>query len=111
LIDILNSNEILRLMYEPGTLDAIMDKAVEKRLKEYNKKTNQTLLSVIDHWLGRKTEDKETEIIVGMLRAITLLRHHTSAIGPDIYDEVIESMIDCIIEGITKRYNMTTDKQ
>ena len=110
LVTILQTNEILRLMYEPGTLDAIMDKSVEKRLAEHNRQTNQTLLAVVDSWLGRKTEDHEVEIIVGMLRAITMLRHHITAIGVEIYEEVVETMINYVVEGITKKLKKTDKK-
>jgi AcrR family transcriptional regulator len=104
LITILNNNPILRLMYEPGSLDAIMDKAVERRLSEYNRKTNRALMSVIDHWLEEKTDVQEAAIIVGILRGITMLRHHISAIGPEIYEEVIETLINFVVCGLAEKY-------
>lgn len=104
LITILNNNPILRLMYEPGSLDAIMDKAVEKRLLEYNLKTNRALMSVIDHWLEQKTDVREAAVVVGILRGITMLRHHISAIGPEIYEEVIETLIDFVVGGLAEKY-------
>jgi AcrR family transcriptional regulator len=103
LITILNNNPILRLMYEPGALDAIMDKAVEVRLSEYNRKTNRALMSVIDGWLGDKTDSHEAAIIVGILRGITMLRHHISAIGPEVYEDVIKTLIGFAVSGVSER--------
>jgi AcrR family transcriptional regulator len=104
LITILKNNPILRLMYEPGALDAIMDKAVASRLSEYNAKTNRALMSVIDNLLGEQTDSHDAAVIVGILRGITMLRHHISAIGPEVYEDVIKTLIDFAVRGVSEWY-------
>jgi AcrR family transcriptional regulator len=104
LVTILKNNPILRLMYEPGALDAIMDKAVALRLSEYNTKTNRALMLSIDNLLGEKTNSHEAAVIVGVLRGITMLRHHISAIGPEVYEDVIKTLINFSVRGVSEWY-------
>lgn len=47
--------------------------------------------------------DRDARVIVGVLRAVTMLTLHRDDIGSDIYDAVLELVIELLADGLTTR--------
>ena len=46
--------------------------------------------------------EQDPEVINGVLHAIMLLRLHKEELGKDLFPKIMDEIIDCIAEGLTK---------
>lgn len=85
------------LVYELQTLGMISDKAVYKRLTDYNIIRNEELAELIQHWFAkRKITDIKPEVVVGMIRSIYFIQFHKKALGVNMFDKIQSALVDSI---------------
>lgn len=46
--------------------------------------------------------EQDPEVIVGVMRAILMLRLYKEKLGNDLFPKIMDVIIDCIAEGLTK---------
>lgn len=95
-------NPFLQSVFQPGEYERIVRK-LPRHVKSSARADNEKGVDVINALISRGLLQGESPaIIVGIMRAIMMLRLHKEQIGPEIFPQVIDKLIDYTAEGLTK---------
>ena len=94
---------ILNIVYESDVFSAITNRQVRQRLNEFNEIINEQMSEMIQGWLddrGKYSIDART--ITSMMRSVNLLQYHEVAIGGDLYEKTIYTLIDAVAQLVKR---------
>ena len=84
--------------------ELLLRKLPEERIAKHIETDSDILTPMITMWQKQGAViDRKPEVIGGLLRAVFTLSLHKKEIGEDIFQEVIELLIELIAQGIVKK--------
>lgn len=101
---LVDENPFLQLMFQEGEHERIVRKLpphlVEETGREDVEKGKQAVMMLMQR--GVLCEG-DPNIIVGVIKAIMMMRLYKEKIGTDIFPDVMEQIIEYVAEGLTKK--------
>ena len=92
---------ILNIVYESSALALISDKLVRERLMEYNALINRQMTDMIRGWFeARGVYRIDPRLVTSMIRSINFLQFHDYAIGSEIYEQTVDTLLDAIVQCV-----------
>lgn len=102
--ELIDSNIFIKQLYIENDMEILVRKLPSKKFEEHKKMDFDILLELIAKW---KTEeiivDKESEVIVGLIRSVLMISLHKNQIGVKIYQDSVELLIEILSEGLANK--------
>lgn len=95
---------LFAMVYDRDAMVMISDRSVKDKLMEFKQLSDSRLVDVIRSWYDANGIETAVapEVVSGMIRSTSYLNYHRDEIGEDIFDEVIQRMIDGITLVVDK---------
>ena len=91
-----------RLLDHPEELEQVLHRLPEEETRAKAQGSLALILSYVRRWrAGGDLIDAQPEVIAAALRAVTLLTLHKADIGPTVYPDVIDLLVEVVAIGMT----------
>ncbi len=99
----IEQNKIFQTVYAEKLLEKMVRKVTPERIKQHQEKDLDDTKKFIEHLQQNSNlVNRSPDIIVGSFRALFFITLYKNEIGPDIYDDVIQLIIEAIACGLTQ---------
>jgi AcrR family transcriptional regulator len=108
--DVMETNPLLRQMYDEEVVSILFRKIPQAKLEELYADDARDLLPVIVR-LQEQGEMKphQPEVVLSLIRSIVLLSLHKKQIGEGIYDQTIDLLLDLVSRGLVTKEGTRRD--
>ncbi|MDP5273267.1 TetR/AcrR family transcriptional regulator [Chengkuizengella axinellae] len=102
-LEVIGNNPIIRRVQHGNEFTLMLRKLPKETIEQHIKKDAVDAFPMLKMWQqqGRLIE-RDSEVIVGVLRSFVLMSLHKQEIGEDIYDETILLVAESIADKIVK---------
>jgi AcrR family transcriptional regulator len=101
-LDIVNSNPIIKQMFLEEEVDTLIRKIPPEKMKEYNKRFMRDFLPIIGKWQdeGAIISDYKPEVIMALLQVLYHPILHKKDFDENVFDEMLELLVDIVAKGL-----------
>lgn len=105
-LDVVNSNPIIKQMFFEEEVDLLVRKIPPEKMKEYNKRFLYDFLPLIKKWQkeGAIINTHRPEVIVTVLQTMYHPILHKKDYDDEVFEEMIELLVDIVAKGLVKEY-------
>lgn len=99
-----DENPLLQQWFQDGEFERIIRKLPKHLIKDFAQDNEKKGIAFVQALIQRGVlREQDPEVINGVLHAIMLLRLHKEELGKDLFPKIMDVIIDCIAEGLTKK--------
>ena len=105
-LDVVNSNPIIKQMFFEEEVDLLVRKIPPEKMKEYNKRFLYDFLPLIKKWQkeGAIINTHRPEVIVTVLQTMYHPILHKKDYDDEVFEDMIELLVDIVAKGLVKEY-------
>ncbi len=97
------NSKIFIKMYEPGVHEQLLRKLPAEKMRHHQENDLQAGIDFVRHFQQNSNLRKlKPEVIIAFFRAIFTVTFHRNEIGPDVYTEVIDLLVDVVAKGLVE---------
>ena len=97
------NSKIFIKMYEPGVHEQLLRKLPAEKMRHHQENDLQAGIDFVRHFQYNSNLRKlKPEVIIAFFRAIFTVTFHRNEIGPDVYTEVIDLLVDVVAKGLVE---------
>ncbi len=98
-----DENPLLQQWFDEGEHERIVRKLPDHLIKDTTRDNVKTGILFIQSLIDRGVlKENDPEVIAGVFAAILMLRTLKDRLGHDLFSKIMEVIIDCIAQGLTK---------
>lgn len=103
-LELIEENTLIQQLFSINEMETIMENIPKEATESHMQSDKQFLSEIIAKW--QKEElliNEDTEVIVGLFRALFILPFSKKSIGESNYKRTIEILVNFIAEGLIRR--------
>lgn len=98
-----DENALLLQWFQDGEFERITRRLPKHLIEEASQDHTEKGIVFVQALIERGVlREQDPEVVVGVMRAIMMLRLYKEKLGNDIFPKIMNVIIDCIAEGLTK---------
>jgi AcrR family transcriptional regulator len=98
-----DENPLLQQWFQEGEAERITRKIPRHLIEEASQDDTEKGIIFVRNLIKHGVlKEQDPEVIVGVMRAILMLRLYKEKLGKDMFPQIMEVIISCIAEGLTK---------
>jgi AcrR family transcriptional regulator len=99
-----DENPLLQQWLQNGESKRIKRKLPKHLIKDFSQENTKKGIAFVQTLIQRGVlREQDPEVINGVLHAILLLRLNKEELGNDLFPKIMDVIIDCVAEGLTRR--------
>lgn len=99
-----DENVLLRQWFKDGEYERVIRKLPRELLEETSQGHINKGISFVETLIQRGIlRDEDPEVVTGVMKAIMLLRLHKEQLGDEIFPRIMDIIIECVAEGLSKK--------
>jgi Transcriptional regulator len=100
-LTLIENNSLVKQLYLDNQMETLIRKLPKEKLTNHINRDTDVLLPFIESWQNTGILiKKDPQIISGIIRMLFFSSMHKNEIGPSVFDETMEFLIDLIAQGL-----------
>ncbi|WP_028401658.1 TetR/AcrR family transcriptional regulator [Ectobacillus panaciterrae] len=100
---LVEENPFLQRVFQDDDHERLVRKLPKQMIEELSKEDTERGIYAVNVLIGRGVLPKEDpQVIVGIMKAVMMMRFHKEKIGENVFPKVMEKIIEYVAEGLTK---------
>jgi len=102
-LEMVANSKIFAKMYEPGVYEQLLRKLPQGKMNRHQENDLQAGIEFVRHFQEKSNlRQLHPEIIIAFFRAIFTVTFHKEEIGPEVYPQVIDLLVDVVATGLVE---------
>jgi len=102
-LEMVANSKIFAKMYEPGVYEQLLRKLPQGKMNRHQENDLQAGIEFVRHFQEKSNlRQLHPEIIIAFFRAIFTVTFHKEEIGPEVYPQVIDLLVDVVAKGLVE---------
>ncbi|MFF5995146.1 TetR/AcrR family transcriptional regulator [Lysinibacillus sp. KU-BSD001] len=98
----IEQNPFLQSLYQRGEYERVVKRLPKELLDQHAKEDLDSSLEFVKFLQGKGVTESDPEVLIGLFRTTILIPLHRQEIGEPAYSKMMQKMIECLSEGLTK---------
>lgn len=99
-----DDNPLLHQWFQDGERERIVRKLPQHLIEGFSREHDKKGVIFVQALIRQGVlKDQDPEVINGVMRAVLMLRLFKEQLGSDLFPKIMDVIIDCVAEGLTKK--------
>jgi AcrR family transcriptional regulator len=99
-----DENPLLQQWFQDGERERIVRKLPQHLIEGFSREHDKKGVVFVQALIRQGVlKDQDPEVINGVMRAVLMLRLFKEQLGSDLFPKIMDVIIDCVAEGLTKK--------